>query len=178
MSVLIDRPIAAQRAVAEAEVVMSQQTFSAVVDGTLGNGDVLTVAELAGVMAGKRAGELIPLVHPVALTELVVRGTPDRAAGAIRISAEAAATAQAGVDMQALTAAAVAALTIVDMVREDDPAVSIRQVRLVSRSAGEAEPWRRPAAPSPRAPHGSRSAGRITPGQYVPGRTPPKRGAR
>ncbi len=84
------KPITARRAVAEAEVVCSQETLSLVIDGRGPKGDVLTVAEIAGVMGGKRTSDLIPLCHPLALTDLVVSITPDRAASALRIRAEAA----------------------------------------------------------------------------------------
>jgi hypothetical protein len=92
---------------------------------------VLTVAELAGVMGGKRTSDLIPLCHPIALTDLVVAITPDRAAGVLRIRAEAATTGPTGVEMEALTAASVAALTVYDMVKGVERGVEIRGVRLV-----------------------------------------------
>jgi cyclic pyranopterin monophosphate synthase len=177
---LSGRPMLLHRAVAEADVAVSQETLSAIVDGTSSAGDILTVAELAGVMAGKRTSDLIPLVHPVALSELVVKATPDRAESAVRVRAETAATSQAGVEMEALTAASVAALAIYDMVRHDDPNVIVRSVRLVSRSAGEDDAWQRPAGPPPAhsgqgAPRGSRVAGRISSGPRVAGRVPPRR---
>ena len=89
-----------------------------------------TVA-LAGVMGGKRTSDLIPLCHPLALTDLVVAITPDRAAGVLRIRAEAATTGQTGVEMEAMTAASVAALTVYDMVKGVERGVEIRGVRLV-----------------------------------------------
>jgi cyclic pyranopterin phosphate synthase len=160
-----DRPMTAHRAVAEAEVEMAQETLSAIVDGGIAKGDVLSVAELAGVMAGKRAADLIPLVHPAGLTQLVVNASPDRAAGAVRIHTETAAVGSTGVEMEALTAAAVAALTVYDMIREFQPGAVIRSIKLISSSDGESEDWRRPAgaAESMRAPKGVRVAGRITP---------------
>ncbi len=155
----------ARRAVAEAEVAIAQETLSAIVDGAIAKGDALSVAELAGVMAGKRAADLIPLVHPAGLTALIVNASPDRAGSAIRIRSETAAFGQAGVEMEALTAAAVAALTIYDMVRDIDPGASVRSLRLVSSSGGEAEEWRRPseAIEATRPPKGARVAGRIVP---------------
>ena len=104
------KPITERRAVAEAFVAMSPETLSLVIDGSTPKGDVLGVAELAGVMAGKRTSELIPLCHPIALTSLVVTATPDRSEGGLRIRAEAATSGQTGVEMEALTAASVAAL--------------------------------------------------------------------
>ncbi len=84
------KPPTARRAVAEAFVACSAETLSLIVDGATTKGDVLTVAELAGVMAGKRTSELIPLCHPIALTDLLVQVVPDRAAGGLRIRSEAA----------------------------------------------------------------------------------------
>jgi cyclic pyranopterin phosphate synthase len=159
-----DRPMTVHRAVAEAEVEMAQETLSAIVDGGIAKGDVLSVAELAGVMAGKRAADLIPLVHPAGLTQLVVNASPDRAAGAVRIHAETAAVGTTGVEMEALTAAAVAALTIYDMIREAEPGAVVRSVRLVSSSDGDLDEWHRPVGPGEtmRPPKGVRVAGRIT----------------
>ena len=82
------KPVTARRAVAEATIALSAETLSLVIDGGGPKGDVLTVAELAGVMGGKRTSELIPLCHPLPLTDLVVQVTPDRAAGLLRIRAE------------------------------------------------------------------------------------------
>ncbi|MGA2512118.1 MAG: cyclic pyranopterin monophosphate synthase MoaC [Candidatus Limnocylindrales bacterium] len=180
MAETTDRPVAAHRATAEAEVEMAQETLSAIVDGSVAKGDVLSVAELAGVIGGKRTAELIPLAHPAALTQLVVSATPDRAAGAVRIRAETAATGRAGVEMEALTAAAVAALTVYDMIRDIDPGAAIRTARLVASSGGDAEEWRRPVGPadSPRPPRGVRVAGRIAPSSSRggPPHRPPPRG--
>ena len=171
------KPATARRAVAEAIVGMSQETLSLVIDGGGPKGDVLGVAELAGVMGGKRTSDLIPLCHPLALTDLVVQITPDRAASALRIRAEAATTRPTGVEMEALTAAAVAALTVYDMVKGVERGVEIRSVVLVSKTGGKSGEWYRdgrrgssgaPAAPVP-APQrrpGVRAAGRL------PRRTP------
>jgi cyclic pyranopterin phosphate synthase len=152
----------ARRAVAEAEVVCSQETLSLVIDGRGPKGDVLTVAELAGVMGGKRTAELIPLCHPLALTDLVVSITPDRAASALRVRAEAATVGPTGVEMEALVAASVAALTVYDMVKGVEKGVEIRHVRLVSKVGGKSGEWHRegseatsaPAAPPAGAPVG------------------------
>ena len=166
MADVTNRPATAHRAVAEAEVGVAQETLSAIIDGAIARGDVLSVAELAGVMAGKRTADLIPLAHPAGLTGLVVSAAPDRAVGAVKIKAEAVATGQSGVEMEALTAAAVAALTIYDMVREVDPGAAVRSLRLTSSSDGISDEWRRPDEPVdvPRPPRGVRTAGRIIPG--------------
>jgi cyclic pyranopterin phosphate synthase len=161
-----DKPVSARRAVAEALVTVSPETMSLVIDGGGPKGDVLGVAELAGVMGGKRTSELIPLCHPIPLTDLVVAVTPDRAAGALRVRAEAATTAPTGVEMEALTAASVAALTIYDMVKGVERGVEIRGVRLLSKSGGTSGDWQRPGEASADSPaerkRGERGAGRIT----------------
>ena len=158
-----EKPPTARRAVAEAFVALAPETLSLVIDGRTEKGDVLVVAELAGVMAGKRTSELIPLCHPLALSDLVVAVTPDRAAGGLRIRAEAATIGPTGVEMEALTAASVAALTIYDMVKGVERGVEIRSVRLVSKTGGKSGDWHRPAegAMTPRSATASRVAGRI-----------------
>jgi cyclic pyranopterin phosphate synthase len=163
-----EKPATARRAVAEAFVTMGQETLSLVIDGGGPKGDVLTVAELAGVMGGKRTSDLIPLCHPVALTDLVVRITPDRVAGGLRIRAEAATTGPTGVEMEALTAASIAALTAYDMVKGVERGVEIRSIGLLSKSGGRSGEWHReggsdqPRPHAQRSPAGARSAGRIT----------------
>src|SRR3990170_3672230 len=142
------KPITARRAVAEATVAVSPETMSLVIDGGGSKGDVLGVAELAGVMGGKRTSELIPLCHPLALTDLQVAITPDRAAGVLRIRAEAATTGQTGVEMEAMTAASVAALTVYDMVKGVERGVEIRSLRLVSKTGGKSGEWHRDEAGS------------------------------
>jgi cyclic pyranopterin monophosphate synthase len=163
-----DKPVTARRATAEALVAVSPETMSLVIDGGGPKGDVLGVAELAGVMAGKRTSELIPLCHPLPLTDLVVAVTPDRSAGVLRVRAEAATTAQTGVEMEALTAASVAALTIYDMVKGVEKAVEIRAVRLISKSGGKSGDWHRP-------PDDGRDGGGTKPGDRVAGRIGGKR---
>ncbi len=139
------KPPTARRAVAEAEVAVSAETLSMVIDGGGAKGDVLTVAELAGVMGGKRTAELIPLCHPLPLTDLVVSITPDRASSVLRIRAEAATTAPTGVEMEAMTAASVAALTVYDMVKGVERGVEVRSIRLLSKTGGKSGEWHRPA---------------------------------
>jgi cyclic pyranopterin monophosphate synthase len=162
-----DKPATARRAVAEALVTMSAETLSLVIDGRNVKGDVLGVAELAGVMGGKRTSDLIPLCHPLPLTDLVVSVTPDRTAGGLRIRAEAATTGPTGVEMEALTAVSVAALTVYDMVKGVERDVEIRAIHLVSKSGGKSGEWVRPASAGGRdqdtGPRrvGARGAGRI-----------------
>jgi cyclic pyranopterin monophosphate synthase len=159
-----EKSATARRAVAEAFVALGPETLSLVIDGHTTKGDVLGVAELAGVMGGKRTSDLIPLCHPLALTDLVVAVVPDRVAGGLRIRAEAATTGPTGVEMEALTAASVAALTVYDMVKGVERGVEIRFVRLVSKSGGRSGDWHReadgPVARPDRRP-GERVAGRI-----------------
>jgi cyclic pyranopterin phosphate synthase len=160
------KPATARRAVAEALVGLSQETLSLVIDGRNAKGDVLTVSELAGVMGAKRTADLIPLCHPLALTDVLVQVVPDRAAGVLRIRAEAATIGPTGVEMEALTAAAVAALTVYDMVKGVERGVEIRSIRLLSKTGGKSGDWvrssgdERPVAAPGHHP-GDRSAGRI-----------------
>jgi cyclic pyranopterin monophosphate synthase len=170
-----DKAVTARRAVAEAAVAMSPETLSLVIDGRSAKGDVLSVAELAGVMGGKRTSDLIPLCHPLPLTDLVVAVTPDRGAGLIRVRAEAATTAQTGVEMEAMTAAAIAALTIYDMVKGVERGVELRSVRLLSKTGGKSGDWTRDEA-AIAASHGI--AGSPKRGGRAAGRIVSKRGAR
>jgi cyclic pyranopterin phosphate synthase len=143
------KPATARRAVAEAFLELAPETLTLVIDGGLAKGDLLTVAELAGVMAGKRTSELIPLCHPLPLTDLLVEITPERAASGLRIRASAATVASTGVEMEALTAATVAALTAYDMVKSIDRSAVIRDVRLVEKSGGKSGDWRADERPRP-----------------------------
>ena len=163
-----DKPVTARRAVAEAFVALSPETLSLVIDGSGPKGDILGIAEVAGVMGGKRTAELIPLCHPLALTDLVVAVTPDRSAGGLRIRAEAATTDRTGVEMEALTAASVAALTVYDMVKGVERGVEIRSVQLVSKSGGRSGDWHRPAPIA--GSSGPREARPVRPGERVAGR--------
>ncbi len=150
-----EKPPTARRAVAEAFIALGPETLSLVIDGRSPKGDVLSTAELAGVMGGKRTSELIPLCHPLALTDLLVTVVPDRAAGGLRIRAEAATVGPTGVEMEALTAATVAALTVYDMVKGVERGVEIRSIHLVSKSGGQSGEWRRPTEPGGAIPGGA-----------------------
>jgi cyclic pyranopterin phosphate synthase len=140
-----DKPVTARRAVAEATVKMDQETLTLVIDGAGPKGDILSVAELAGIMAAKRTAELIPLCHPLPLSEISVEITPDRRTGSLVVSATCATTAQTGVEMEAMTAVSVAALTVYDMVKSADRFVTINGIRLMEKSGGASGEWRRPA---------------------------------
>jgi cyclic pyranopterin phosphate synthase len=161
-----DKPSTARRAVAEGFVSLGPETLSLVIDGGAEKGDVLGVAELAGVMGGKRTSDLIPLCHPIGLTDLVVSVRPDRAAGGLRIRAEAATTGPTGVEMEALTAVSVAALTVYDMVKGVERGIEIQAVRLVSKSGGRSGDWRREAD----GPDGSAGRDVRKPGDRTAGR--------
>jgi cyclic pyranopterin phosphate synthase len=138
-----EKPATARRAVAEANVSLGQETLTLIIDGAGPKGDVLAVAELAGIMGAKRTAELIPLCHPLPLSDVSVEIQPDRRAGLLRITASAATTAATGVEMEALTAASIAALTVYDMIKSADREVTIETIRLLEKSGGRSGRWHR-----------------------------------
>jgi cyclic pyranopterin monophosphate synthase len=137
------KPATARRAVARALVRMSPETAAAVVEGDAPKGDVLGTARIAGIQAAKRTGELIPLCHPLGLDYVGVDAHVDVAAGLIALTAEARVTGPTGVEMEALTAATVAALTVYDMVKGIERGVEIAEVVLLEKSGGRSGDWRR-----------------------------------
>jgi molybdenum cofactor biosynthesis protein MoaC/molybdopterin converting factor subunit 1 len=139
------KAITERRAHAEARLRMSPQTAAAVAQGDAPKGDVLGTARLAGIGAAKRTWELIPLAHPLALDFVDVDGRVDAEAGVVSLSAEAGTTGRTGVEMEAMTACAVAALTVYDMVKGLERGVSIEAVELVAKSGGRSGDWRRGA---------------------------------
>ena len=130
-----------RRAVAEAIVHVTAVTARAVHAGDAPKGDVLGVARIAGIQAAKRTSELIPLCHPLALSFVGVEGAIDIEAGTITLTAEARTTGPTGVEMEALTAAAVAALTVYDMVKGIERGAHIGVVRLLEKSGGKSGHW-------------------------------------
>ena len=130
---------------AEAVVRMSPQTAAALQRGDAPKGDVLGAARLAGIQAAKRTGELIPLAHPLALTFADVKASVDALEGTVRIHAEARVVGRTGVEMEAMTAAAIAALTVYDMVKGLERGVRIERVELLEKSGGRSGTWRREA---------------------------------
>ena len=138
-----DKPASDRRAVARATVRMSPQTARAVEAGDSPKGDVLGTARIAGIQAAKRTGELIPLCHPLGLDHVDVRAEVDAAAGTVTLTAEARVTARTGVEMEAMTAAAVAALTVYDMVKGLERGVTVEDVALLEKSGGRSGHWRR-----------------------------------
>jgi cyclic pyranopterin phosphate synthase len=122
---------------------MSPQTAAALQRGDAPKGDVLGAARLAGIQAAKRTGELIPLAHTLALTFADVKASVDALEGTVRIRAEARVVGRTGVEMEAMTAAAVAALTVYDMVKGLERGVRIERVELLEKSGGRSGTWRR-----------------------------------
>jgi len=144
------KAVSAREAVAEARIVMPAAAYAAAKQGNAPKGDVLGVARVAGVMAAKRTWELIPLCHPLALSRIDIEFEWLDGEHALRICATAATAAQTGVEMEALTAASVAALTVYDMVKGIDKGAQIENVRLLSKSGGKSGSYR--AVPLARAP--------------------------
>src|SRR3954468_6437683 len=137
------QPATTRRAVARAVVRMSPATAAVVAAGDAPKGDVLGTARLAGIQAAKRTAELIPLCHPLGLDHVDVAAELDADAGTVTLTAEASLTARPGVEMEAMTAAAVAALTVYDMVKGLERGVAVEQVVLLEKSGGRSGPWRR-----------------------------------
>jgi cyclic pyranopterin phosphate synthase len=137
------KPVTARRAIAEATVRMRSETLATLVDAGGPKGDAFVTARLAGIAAAKRTPELIPLCHPLPLDSVEVELTPDRDAGTVRITAQVAATARTGVEMEALTAATVAALTLYDMAKALQRDISIDRVELLHKEGGASGTWSR-----------------------------------
>jgi cyclic pyranopterin monophosphate synthase len=144
--------LSVREAAAEAVIVLSAEAFSAVTQGSTPKGDVLAAARIAGIMAAKRTWELIPLCHPIPLSSLAVEFEPLAERNAFRIAATAKTTAQTGVEMEALTAAAIAALTIYDMVKAIDKGAVIESVRLLTKSGGKSGDYSAPQPPAANPP--------------------------
>jgi cyclic pyranopterin phosphate synthase len=127
----------AREATAKGIVYMSAETLALIVSGGAAKGDVLTTAQIAGIMAAKRTHELIPLCHPLPLTGIEVSLEPDEARGAIEITATVRTTAKTGVEMEALTAVSIAALTVYDMAKAAQKDMRIGDIRLVRKRGGK-----------------------------------------
>jgi cyclic pyranopterin phosphate synthase len=127
----------ARQAIAKGSIRMKPQTMALIQAGQVAKGDVLSVAQLAGVMAAKKTHELIPLCHPLLLTDIDVQLQADEKESALHITASVRATGKTGVEMEALTAVAVAALTVYDMCKAVDRGMRIEGVRLVRKSGGK-----------------------------------------
>jgi cyclic pyranopterin phosphate synthase len=137
-----DKPITARYAAAEASLRMRPEVLAALLDAGGPKGDVLVVARLAGIAAAKRTAELIPLAHPIPLDMVQVEPSADRESGTLTFRAEVRTTARTGVEMEALTAAAVAALTAYDMAKALQRDIVIERVRLLEKSGGRSGDFR------------------------------------
>jgi cyclic pyranopterin phosphate synthase len=127
----------AREATARGAVYMNPETLSLIISGGAAKGDVVTTAQIAGIMAAKRTHELIPLCHPLPLTGIEVSLEPDEARGAIEITATVRTTAKTGVEMEALTAVSVASLTVYDMAKAAQKDMRIGDIRLVRKTGGK-----------------------------------------
>jgi cyclic pyranopterin phosphate synthase len=135
-------PQTVRRALAEGRIVMSDAAFGAVRDAQIAKGDVLGTARIAGVMAAKRTADLIPLCHPLMLSDVQVRFTLETEARAVRCEAEVRTSGPTGVEMEALTAVSVALLTVYDMAKSADKSMRIEGVRLLEKEGGKSGLWR------------------------------------
>ena len=136
------KPETARSAVAEGHVVMSASTFDLVLKGDAKKGDVLGAARLAGIMAAKRTHELIPLCHPLAISQIALDLEPDRKLPGITVRASVKVAGRTGVEMEALTAVAVACLTVYDMVKAVERGMRIEGIRLLEKRGGQSGHYR------------------------------------
>jgi cyclic pyranopterin phosphate synthase len=132
-----DKPVTDRVAVAKGEIHMPRPTFDLIRDGQIKKGDVLTVAQIAGITAAKRTSELIPLCHPLPLTKVDVDLTLDESLPGVVITATVKTSGQTGVEMEALTAVSVAALTVYDMAKAAEKTMRIQNIRLVEKHGGQ-----------------------------------------
>ena len=133
------KAMTAREAIATGRITMSGEAAAAIAQGLVKKGDVLAVARVAGIMAAKRTADLIPLCHPIALSSVTVDFDLD--ATGVTVTATARTTGQTGVEMEALTAATVALLTVYDMAKALDKAMVIGEVRLLAKSGGKSGAW-------------------------------------
>ena len=138
-----EKAVSAREATAESCVRMQASTLAAITDNALPKGDVIAVARIAGIQAAKRCADLIPLCHPLPLSSVTVDLKPDMALPGFRIEATCKVTGQTGVEMEALTGASVAALTLYDMCKAIDRGMTIETTRLVHKTGGASGEWHR-----------------------------------
>ncbi|HAX24667.1 MAG TPA: cyclic pyranopterin monophosphate synthase MoaC [Thermomicrobiales bacterium] len=131
-------------AVARGRVVMQPETLRLIIEGRASKGDVLGVAQVAAIMGAKRTADLVPMCHPLPITSVEVALTPDEAGPAVEIEARVETRGKTGVEMEALTAVTVAALTVYDMVKAVDRGMRIEGVRLIHKSGGRSGEWNAP----------------------------------
>ena len=132
-----EKPDTSRIAIAKGEIVMRPETLKLIESGSMGKGDVLSVAQVAGVMAAKKTSDLIPLCHPLPLNEISIEFELDEVLPGIKIVANAKTIGKTGVEMEALTAVAVSALTIYDMVKAVEKTMLIQNIRLVEKHGGQ-----------------------------------------
>ncbi len=137
------KSVSARRAVATGEVHVSAETLRRIRTGDIPKGDCFAVARLAGIMAAKKTSELVPLCHPIHLTDVEVEIEADEAAGVLRLRAETRALDRTGVEMEAMTAAAVAGLTLYDMLKGVERGIEIGPIRLALKEGGKSGTWTR-----------------------------------
>ena len=137
------KPVTARVAVAGATFITTPAVLAAVTAGTVGKGDVLATARIAGIMAAKRTSDLVPMCHPIAIHGVVVDVTPDETEDIVRVRAQVRTVDRTGVEMEALTAVTVACLTVVDMTKAVDPAATITSVAVVEKTGGRSGDWTR-----------------------------------
>ena len=129
-------------AIAEGRVVMTAETLDLVLSGNAKKGDVLGAARIAGIMAAKKASDLIPLCHPLAISKAEIEIDPDKSLPGLRVRATVKVNGQTGVEMEALTAVSVACLTIYDMVKAAEKGMRIEGIRLIEKTGGKSGAWR------------------------------------
>ena len=137
------KPVSVRSATAEGRVRMSREAYALVAEQSIAKGDVLAVAEVAGTMAAKRTGELIPLCHPLPVDLIEVRAELDPALPGVHVTARVRTEGRTGVEMEALTAASVACLTVYDMVKAVDRSMTIEGVQLLEKTGWTHGDWRR-----------------------------------
>lgn len=139
------KPVSERTAVAEGVIRITPEALEEIERNAGPKGDVLTTAELAGVMAAKRTAELIPLCHPLPLDQVTVEATLDPSLPGVRVRATTRAQARTGVEMEALTAVSVALLTVYDMVKAVDRGMELGSIHLLEKAGGKSGTWQRPA---------------------------------
>lgn len=137
-----DKAVTSRTATAEGFVTMAPATLDMILDGTAPKGDVLATARIAGIMGAKKTADLIPLCHPLALSKVTVDFTPDRENARLRVEATVKVDGKTGVEMEALTAVTVACLTLYDMCKAADRAMSFSGIRLIEKTGGRSGSFR------------------------------------
>jgi len=140
-----DKSDTVREAVAQATVTMQKETLRRIMDRQIEKGDVLGVAQTAGIMAAKKTAELIPMCHPLSITSIEMEFLPHEAASQIEVRAQVKITGKTGVEMEALVAVSVASLTVYDMCKAIDRGITISDIKLISKSGGKSGRYERPS---------------------------------